>query len=58
MRLRSAAVMRGYWGGPLAGPGSAGMVYDDEATRAVLDEAGWLTTGDFGSVDFVHGFQL
>ena len=51
VRLRSPAVMRGYWGGPLTGPGAAGVVYDVAATRAVLDEDGWLTTGDFGSVD-------
>ena len=28
VRLRSAAVMRGYWGGPPTGPGAAGVVYD------------------------------
>ncbi len=51
VRLRSAAVMRGYWGGPPTGPGVDGMVYDRAATRAVLDDSGWLTTGDFGYLD-------
>jgi acyl-CoA synthetase (AMP-forming)/AMP-acid ligase II len=48
VRLRSAAVMRGYWGGPPTGPGRGGVVYDREATAAVLDAEGWITTGDFG----------
>ena len=51
VRLRSAAVMRGYWGGPLRGPGAAGLVIDDETTAAVLAPDGWLTTGDFGTFD-------
>ncbi len=51
VRLRSPAVMRGYWGGPPTGPGAAGLVFDEEATAAVLAEDGWLTTGDFGFVD-------
>ncbi len=51
VRLRSAAVMRGYWGGPPVGPGASGVVYDRTATRSVLDDDGWLTTGDFGFVD-------
>jgi acyl-CoA synthetase (AMP-forming)/AMP-acid ligase II len=51
VRLRSAAVMRGYWGGPPKGPGASGVVYDEEATRSVLAADGWLTTGDFGSLD-------
>ncbi len=50
VRLSSAAVMRGYWGGPLTGPGARGVDYDREATSAVLDD-GWLTTGDFGFTD-------
>ncbi len=51
VRLRSGAVMRGYWGGPTTGPGAAGVVYDRPATDAVLSEDGWLTTGDFGYTD-------
>jgi acyl-CoA synthetase (AMP-forming)/AMP-acid ligase II len=51
VRLRSTAVMRGYWGGPPVGAGAPGVVYDLEATRAVLAEDGWLTTGDFGALD-------
>ncbi len=51
VRLRSAAVMRGYWGGPPTGPGARGLVLDAESTAAVLDDDGWLTTGDFGFVD-------
>jgi acyl-CoA synthetase (AMP-forming)/AMP-acid ligase II len=51
VRLRSAAVMRGYWGGPPVGPGAAGVVYDQAATRSVLGLDGWLTTGDFGFLD-------
>ncbi|MGH3577027.1 MAG: class I adenylate-forming enzyme family protein, partial [Mycobacterium sp.] len=51
VRLRSPAVMRGYWGGPPTGPGPDGVVYDREATHSVLAGDGWLTTGDFGFVD-------
>ena len=51
VRLRSAAVMLGYWGGPPTGPGAGGVVYDEAATRAVLGDDGWLTTGDFGRLD-------
>ncbi len=51
VRLRSAAVMLGYWGGPPTGPGAGGVVYDAAATRAVLAGDGWLTTGDFGRLD-------
>ena len=51
VRLRSAAVMRGYWGGPPTGPGAQGLVFDTEATAAVLADDGWLTTGDFGFLD-------
>jgi acyl-CoA synthetase (AMP-forming)/AMP-acid ligase II len=50
VRLRSAAVMRGYWGGPPVAPGAQGVVYDAETTRSVLADDGWLTTGDFGFV--------
>ena len=58
VRLRSAAVMRGYWGGPPVAPGAAGVVYDTEATRAVLDDDGWLTTGDSGRTDAAGCLQL
>ncbi len=51
VRLRSAAVMGGYWGGPPTGPGAGGVVYDHASTRAVLAPDGWLTTGDFGWID-------
>jgi acyl-CoA synthetase (AMP-forming)/AMP-acid ligase II len=51
VRLRSAAVMRGYWGGPPTGPGAAGLVLDRAATDPVLAADGWLTTGDFGYLD-------
>ncbi len=50
VRLRSEAVMRGYWGGPPVGPGAEGVVYDRSATDAVLGRDGWLTTGDFGRI--------
>jgi acyl-CoA synthetase (AMP-forming)/AMP-acid ligase II len=51
VRLRSRAVMRGYWGGPPTGPGAKGLVFDAEASAAVLADDGWLTTGDFGHLD-------
>jgi acyl-CoA synthetase (AMP-forming)/AMP-acid ligase II len=43
VRLRSPAVMRGY-----VQRGSLGI--DPETTGEVLDDAGWLTTGDLGRV--------
>ena len=33
VRLRSAAVMRGYWGGPPTGPGAKGLVFDTRGHR-------------------------
>ncbi len=51
VRLRSPAVMRGYWGAPPTRPGAGGLVYDDAATAAVLSPEGWLTTGDYGRLD-------
>jgi acyl-CoA synthetase (AMP-forming)/AMP-acid ligase II len=51
VRIRSGAVMLGYWGGPPTGPGIEGVTFDQTTTRLVLDDAGWLTTGDFGFVD-------
>ncbi len=58
VRLRSGAVMRGYWAGPPNGPGRAGLDIDQAATRSVLDDAGWLTTGDFGFVDVDGNLHL
>jgi len=58
VRLRSAAVMRGYWGGPPTAPGADGVVFDRAATRAVLDGDGWLTTGDFGALDASGNLRL
>jgi acyl-CoA synthetase (AMP-forming)/AMP-acid ligase II len=51
VRIRSAAAMRGYWGGPPTGPGADGVCFDVDATAAVLDTEGWVTTGDFGYLD-------
>jgi acyl-CoA synthetase (AMP-forming)/AMP-acid ligase II len=45
VRLRSGAVMRGYLGDL-----DAGEVVDATATAEVLDDAGWITTGDLGWV--------
>jgi acyl-CoA synthetase (AMP-forming)/AMP-acid ligase II len=45
VRLRSGAVMRGYVGNL-----AAGEAIDTGATAAVLDESGWVTTGDLGWV--------
>lgn len=50
VRLRSAAVMRGYV--------DVGTVIDREATTAVLDVAGWLTTGDLGWLDGTGNLHL
>ncbi len=60
VRLRSAAVLRGYVGDLAAGnagnAGNAGgarregVVIDHAATDAVLDAAGWVTTGDLGAL--------
>ncbi len=51
VRLRSAAVMLGYWGGPPTGPGAEGVCFDADTTRSVLGDDGWLTTGDYGYQD-------
>jgi acyl-CoA synthetase (AMP-forming)/AMP-acid ligase II len=56
--LRSAAVMRGYWGrGPGRGRTVAELV-DATATAAVLAADGWLTTGDFGRMTAEGNLQL
>jgi acyl-CoA synthetase (AMP-forming)/AMP-acid ligase II len=58
VRLRSAAVMRGYWGrGPGRGRTVAELV-DATATGAVLAADGWLTTGDFGRLTAEGNLQL
>jgi acyl-CoA synthetase (AMP-forming)/AMP-acid ligase II len=58
VRLRSAAVMRGYWGrGPGRGRSVAELV-DAAATAAVLAPNGWLTTGDFGRLTPEGNLQL
>ena len=44
VRLRSGAAMRGY-----VGDLAAGVLIDEEATAAVIDAAGWVTTGDLGA---------
>jgi acyl-CoA synthetase (AMP-forming)/AMP-acid ligase II len=56
--LRSAAVMRGYWGN---GPGrgrSVAQLIDATATASVLAPDGWLTTGDFGRLTPEGNLQL
>lgn len=58
VKLRSPAVMRGYWG---RGPGRGRAVYellDHEATDTVLSPDGWLTTGDFGLITAAGNLQL
>jgi len=58
VKLRSPAVMRGYWG---RGPGRGRALHallDDDATAEVLSVDGWLTTGDFGSITPEGNLQL
>jgi acyl-CoA synthetase (AMP-forming)/AMP-acid ligase II len=56
--LRSAAVMRGYWGrGPGRGRPTQELL-DTEGTAAVVDPDGWLTTGDFGRLTSEGNLQL
>jgi acyl-CoA synthetase (AMP-forming)/AMP-acid ligase II len=45
VRLRSAAVLRGYVGDLASGP-----LLDAVATASVLDPEGWVTTGDLGAI--------
>ena len=56
--LRSAAVMRGYWGrGPGRGRSVADLL-DAAASAVVLGPDGWLTTGDFGRLTPEGNLQL
>jgi acyl-CoA synthetase (AMP-forming)/AMP-acid ligase II len=58
VKLRSPAVMRGYWG---RGPGRGRplpALLDDDATASVLSVDGWLTTGDFGLITPEGNLQL
>jgi acyl-CoA synthetase (AMP-forming)/AMP-acid ligase II len=56
--LRSAAVMRGYWGqGPGRGRRTEELL-DAEATAEVLAPDGWLKTGDFGRLTPEGNLQL
>jgi acyl-CoA synthetase (AMP-forming)/AMP-acid ligase II len=57
VRLRSAAVLRGYVGDLASGGGESegdgegeGQLIDPDATAAVLDDEGWVTTGDLGAL--------
>jgi acyl-CoA synthetase (AMP-forming)/AMP-acid ligase II len=45
VRLRSGAVLRGY-----VGDLASGELVDAAATATVLDDRGWVTTGDLGTV--------
>ncbi len=58
VEVRSPAVMRGYWGGPLTGVGAAGVVFDERATAAVVRPGGWLAMGDFGALDAAGNLRL
>lgn len=55
VRLRSAASMRGY-----VAPRRKGepIALDRTATRAVIDDQGWVTTGDFGRLDDAGNLTL
>ncbi len=50
VRMRSAAGMRGYVG--------RGSEIDKLATQAVIDSAGWISTGDLGRMDQHGDLQL
>ena len=50
VRLRSAAVMRGYVGTREGLDRGAPPPIDEVLTAGVLDEEGWITTGDFGAI--------
>jgi acyl-CoA synthetase (AMP-forming)/AMP-acid ligase II len=53
VRLRSGAVMRGY-----VGDVADGELIDVTATAAVLDDRGWVTTGDLGELDAGGNLRL
>jgi acyl-CoA synthetase (AMP-forming)/AMP-acid ligase II len=58
VKLRSPAVMRGYWGrGPGRGRALRALL-DADATASVLSADGWLTTGDFGLITPEGNLQL
>jgi acyl-CoA synthetase (AMP-forming)/AMP-acid ligase II len=57
VRVRSAAVMRGYWSGERE-PGDTAVAIDHAATATVLSPDGWVTTGDHGVVDAAGNLRL
>ena len=58
VRLRSAAVMRGYVGSCSGLDRGQSPPIDLELTAGVLDEDGWVTTGDFGILDVDGNLSL
>jgi len=61
--LRSGAVMRGYWADrfqihPDEPDRGSEQLVDAEATSVVVDEDGWVRTGDFGRLDALGNLTL